>query len=190
MPPSLALLPPLPFGIPGASLRDRATLPSPQAVSALRAGIPRASARSARCAVPLPGGSLRSPPLAWPPSSRNVPASGFCRPRDRPSRCLACLGRLRRHRAAPRLAGARIRDRRLAAAAPRPGRSIAPAAPLRFRFRNRSPRRSVPWAGSFLRPSAARLSHPTQRAARGVTATLRLPSCAHWQTWAVRTLLG
>ena len=55
-----------------------------------------------------------------------------------------------------------------------PVRSIAPAAPHRFRFRNRSPRRSVPWFGSFLRPSAARLSHPTQRAARGVTICLRL----------------
>ena len=44
------------------------------AVSALRAGIPRVSARFARCAVPLPGGSLRSPPLASPPPRCAAPA--------------------------------------------------------------------------------------------------------------------
>ena len=49
----------------------------------------------------------------------------------------------------------------LRAVAPRPARSRATAAVLRFRFRNRSPRRSVPWVGSSLRPPAARLSHPT-----------------------------
>ena len=56
----------------------------------------------------------------------------------------------------------------LRAAASRPARSRATAAALRFRFRNRSPRRSVPWVRSFSRPSAARLSHPTQRAAQSV----------------------
>ena len=40
-------------------------------------------------------------------------------------------------------------------------RSYAAAARLRFRSRNRFPLRSVPWVRSFLRPSAARLSHPT-----------------------------
>ena len=166
----------IPVSIPSASLRDRATLPSPQAVSALRAGIPRASVRFADCALRLPGGSLRSPPPAWPPLSRNATASGFSRHRDRRSRCLAGPGRLRRHRVAPRLADVRIRERRLAAAAPRPVRSRAAAAALRFRFRNRSPRRSVPWVGSFLRPSAARLSHPTQRAALCVTNRQGIPS--------------
>ena len=39
------------------------------AVSSLRAGIPRPSVRFAHCAVPLPGGSLRSPPFAWSPSA-------------------------------------------------------------------------------------------------------------------------
>ena len=48
----------------GASLRDRAYPAEPaKAVSALRAGIPRASAPFGRCALRLPGGSLRSPPL-------------------------------------------------------------------------------------------------------------------------------
>ena len=154
IPPTLASLPPMHVQLPGASLRDRATLPSPQAVSALRAGIPRASVRFADCALRLPGGSLRSPPSAWPPPSCYAPAYGFSRHRVRRSRCLAGPGRLRRHRAAPRLTGVRIRERRLARAAPRHGRSRAAAARLRFRFRNRSPRRSVPWVGSSLRPSA------------------------------------
>ena len=55
------------------------------AVSALRAGIPHVSVRFADCAVPLPGGSLRSPPPASPSPSCNASASGFFRDRHRRS---------------------------------------------------------------------------------------------------------
>ena len=49
--------PPRPWPWPWVPCRARC------AVSALRAGIPRASAPFGRCALRLPGGSLRSPPL-------------------------------------------------------------------------------------------------------------------------------
>ena len=78
--PTLSSLSPIPIWSMGASLRDRATLPSPQAVSALRAGIPRASVRFADCALRLPGGSLRSPPPAWPTPSCHAPAHGSTAP--------------------------------------------------------------------------------------------------------------
>ena len=48
--PTIISVPPIPFLFLGASLRDRAGLRSPQAVSALRAAIPRPSVRFADCA--------------------------------------------------------------------------------------------------------------------------------------------
>ena len=58
--PMIAKVSPMCVLIPGASLRDRAALPSPQAVSALRAGIPRPSVRCAHSALRL-AGVLRPP---------------------------------------------------------------------------------------------------------------------------------
>ena len=117
---------------PGASLRDRATLPSPLRGLGPAGGYP-SRLRSLR--------SLRAPLARW----------------------LASLA----------FAGVRIRERHLAPAATCLLRSRATAARPRFRSRNRFPLRSVPWVRSFLRPSAARLSHPTQRAARTATSRHR-----------------
>ena len=90
--------------------------------------------------LPPPRSALALPRLPWPAA----PASG----------CASA-------------AGVRIRERRLARSAARPltRRGGSPPVP----FPEPVPRRSVPWVRSFLRPSAARLSHPTQRAARYAT---------------------
>ena len=111
--PTIQSVSPIHFLTLGASLRDRATLPSPLRGLGPSGGYP-SRLRSLR--------SLRAP------LARRV---------------------------------LRIRERRLASAAPRLVRSLAAAAALRFRSRNRFPFRSVPWVWSSGRPSAARLSHPT-----------------------------
>ena len=202
--------------IPGASLRDRATLPSPlpglvpsggypsrlHSLRSLRGPLARrfaslTAACLAAAAAPCSGALVLPPP--------SPPRAGAVR-RARQRLRLACPCRLRRPRPAPRLGAARPAGCHLArplaspafafantvlrAAAPRPVRSRAAAAVLRFRFRNRSPRRSVPWVGSSLHPSVARLSHPTQRAAKRVTATPGLPFPTLSPTFAVNNALG
>ena len=89
------------------------------ALAPISTAIPRAFVRFAHCAVPLPGGSLRSPPPACPPPSRIAPTLRSFR-RCRLSAWALCARR---------------------ASAPRPDRSRAAAAPLRFRSRNRNPHR-------------------------------------------------
>ena len=79
----------------GASLRDRAIRSNLRslALPAITAPIPRASTPFGRCALRLPGGSLRSLPL---PGRHD-------RAKARSRRRLARPGRLRRLRASPRL---------------------------------------------------------------------------------------
>ena len=182
---------PIPVLSPGVSLRDRTTLPSPLRGLGPSGGYPSRlrplrglRAPLARRLAPLTAACLDATAVrcfrsaVGPPSP---PARAGAARRARRRLRLACPCRLRRPRPAPRLGAAPPAGCDLArqlyspafafantlsrAAAPRPARSRAAAAALRFRFRNRSPRRSVPWVGSSLRPSAARLSHPTQQAA-------------------------
>ncbi len=91
------------------------------AVSSLRAGIPRPSVRFAHCAVPLPGGSLRSPPFAWSPSARVTPTPRFFHRRN----LLALALRSMPNSGFAALPGGCPRARRLA--------SLASAPPLLFR---------------------------------------------------------
>ena len=168
--------------IPGASLRDRAALPSPlrglvpsgghpsplRSLRSLRAPLGpavriahrRLPGRRRRALLPLRGSSAYVssstplPRLSLPAPPASARASAW-------RTVLACCT-LARRLASPAFAFAIAA---WLARAPSPARSVAAAAALRFHLRDRFPRRSVPWIGSSLRPSAARLSHPTQRAA-------------------------
>ena len=98
-------------------------------------------------ARPLPGGSLRSPPLAWPPmpcvapATRHIQLPSLLAGAARPARL-----RLRR-RASARLAGLRCRERRLAPLAPSGVRSVATAAPRRLASRSDFPGAGYPGSG-------------------------------------------
>ena len=155
------------FQIPGASLRDRATLPSPLRGLGPSGGYPSRLRPLRGLRAPL-GPAVRFAHRRLPLATANAPGTGVrvLPPSAIAARLrLACPRRLRRPWAAHRLAGVRSRERRLAPAAPRPRPLNRPGGSPPVPIPEPFPRRSVPWVGSSLRPSAARLSHPTQQAA-------------------------
>ena len=135
------------------------------AVSALRAGIPRASAPSGRCALRLPGGSLRSPPQRRASLSQPVRAPAPSPP-------------------ATRLAPPLAPPIRTAV------RSRAAAAPLRRVRRRRSshPECRLPVLSST--PEAARFSHPTHLGCPQLQARAWPVSHAVTTTWNASALMG
>ena len=161
----------------GASLRDRATLPSPLKRSRPFGRVSLAPPfADAHCALRLPGGSLRSPPSAGPtpPGLRSTapatspplpPRHGAARRARRRPR-FARPGRLRRLRASPRRVAVALRASPVPAA-PRTGLRTTPCTGVRT-----SADTSARAFGSALRATACG-SGRTARHSSAVAAPLR-----------------